>query len=84
MLLDRLGFEQQHVRLQVYGHHLASTADVVEWVKGTSLTRFARVLDEATYARFLDQYRERLLAEVGDHRPYFYAFKRILMWGRVA
>src|SRR3954449_5775252 len=39
-LLDALGFAEQHVRLQVYPHHLVSTADVVEWVKGTSLTRF--------------------------------------------
>ena len=26
-LLDGIGFSDQHVRLQVYGHHLASTAD---------------------------------------------------------
>jgi hypothetical protein len=25
-----------------------------------------------------------VLAELGDQRPYFYAFKRILMWGRAA
>jgi trans-aconitate 2-methyltransferase len=81
-LLDELGFADQHVRLQVYGHHLASTAEVVEWVKGTSLTRFRARLDEATYARFLAAYRSRLLAEVGDREPYFYAFKRILIWAR--
>ena len=46
--LDELGFPEQHVRLQVYGHHLTSSADVVEW----------------------------------DARPYFYLFKRILLWGR--
>ena len=43
-LLDALGFGRQHVRLQVYIHHLASTADVVEWVKGTTLTRFKEPL----------------------------------------
>src|SRR4051812_40214759 len=43
-LLDELGFTQQHVRLQVYGHHLDATADVVEWVKGTSLVRFRETL----------------------------------------
>ena len=83
-VLDRLGFEHQHVRLQVYGHHhLGSTADVVEWVKGTSLTRFRRVLDDETYASFEERYRQRLVAALGDHRPYFYAFKRILMWGQL-
>jgi hypothetical protein len=33
---------------------------------------------------FVDAYRSTLLAEIGDHQPYFYAFKRILMWGRIA
>ena len=44
ILLDHLGAARQHVRLQVYGHTLARSADVVEWVRGTSLTRFERVL----------------------------------------
>ncbi len=83
-LLAELGFADQDVRLQVYGHWLASTAEVVEWLKGSSLTRFRSRLDEATYEEFLARYRARVLAEVGDRRPYFYAFKRILMWGRAA
>jgi hypothetical protein len=29
----------------------------------------------------LRRYRERLLAELGDVRPYLFTFKRILMWG---
>ena len=33
ILLDHLGAARQHVRLQVYGHTLARSADVVEWVK---------------------------------------------------
>ena len=81
-ILYSLGYERQHVRLQVYGHLLDSTADVVEWVKGTSLTRFKRVLAPADFGRFLDEYRNRLVARLGDQRPYFYPFKRILLWGR--
>ena len=42
VLLDDLGFAEQTVRLQVYGHHLRSALDVVEWVRGTTLTRFQR------------------------------------------
>jgi trans-aconitate 2-methyltransferase len=80
-IFDRLGFAEQHVRLQVYGHRLASTRDVVEWVKGTSLTRFKRVMTSAQYEEFLREYTVRLVAVLGDHAPYFYAFKRILMWG---
>lgn len=76
-----LGMERQHVRMQVYGHLLGSTADVVEWTKGTSLTRFKPLLEADRYERFVDEYRRRLVAELGDRRPYFYTFKRILLWG---
>lgn len=83
-LLDELGFGKQHVRLQVYAHHLSSTADVVEWVQGTSLTRFRAVLDDDEYAHFIDVYRARLLDVLGERSPYLYPFKRILLWGRTA
>ena len=82
-VLDELGFTEQHVRLQVYGHQLPSTADVVEWVKGTSLTRFKTRMPPAMFDQFVGEYSRRLLAELGDHRPYFYAFKRILFWARL-
>jgi trans-aconitate 2-methyltransferase len=81
-VLHELGFAQQHVRLQVYGHVLASTTDVVEWTKGTSLTRFRTALAPDAWGAFVDEYSRRLVAELGDHRPYFYAFKRILFWAR--
>jgi trans-aconitate 2-methyltransferase len=82
-LLDGLGFEDVHVRLQVYGHHLASTADVVEWTKGTTLTRFERELTPERYAEFVERYRERVLSALGDRSPYFYTFKRLLFWGKL-
>jgi trans-aconitate 2-methyltransferase len=81
-VLDELGFAEQHVRLQVYGHHLSSTAEVVEWLKGTSLTRFKALLAPDVYDAFVARYRERLLAVLGERSPYFYPFKRILFWGR--
>ena len=81
-LLDELGFEEQHVRLQVYAHHLGSTADVVEWVKGTTLTRFKGPLGIAEWQRFIDLYRERLLSVLGDRSPYLYPFKRVHLWAR--
>jgi len=78
--LHRLGFARQHVRLQVYGHLLPSSADVVDWVKGSTLTDYQSRLDAAAYDAFLRQYRERLLREIGEVQPYFYAFKRVLLW----
>jgi trans-aconitate 2-methyltransferase len=79
-LLDTLDFSEQHVRLQVYGHHMASTADVVEWVKGTTLTRFRERLPDDLYEAFVVRYRDALLEVLGDRRPYFYPFKRVLFW----
>lgn len=81
-LLDHLGYREQHVRLQVYAHHLASREDVVEWVKGTLLTDFQRRLPAPLFAQFLERYRARLLPLLADTRPYFYPFKRILLWAQ--
>ena len=82
LLLHRLGYREQHVRLQVYGHRLASRADVIEWVKGTLLTDYQRRLPADLWSRYLERYQERLLPQLEDARPYFYPFKRILFWGR--
>jgi trans-aconitate 2-methyltransferase len=83
-LLHELGFVGQSVRLQVYGHVLESPDAVVEWVRGTLLTDYESRMPEAMYAEFVARYRERLYAALGDQRPYFYPFKRILLWGRIA
>ena len=83
-LLDELGCVDQHVRLQVYAHHLPSTSDVVEWVKGTMLTRFKVPLGPDGWDAFVDRFRARLVSELGEHTPYFFPFKRVLLWGRVS
>lgn len=80
-LLHRLGYEQQHVRMQVYGHLLPSSADVVEWVRGALLTHYEALLSPERFADFVDVYRARLAEALGDHRPYFYTYKRVLLWG---
>ena len=80
-ILDELGFAWQHVRMQVFGHHLQSTADVVEWTKGTALLRVRQAVSAAEYDEFVDEYRRRLVTTIGDRAPYFYAFKRILFVG---
>jgi trans-aconitate 2-methyltransferase len=81
-LLDELGFGEQHVRLQVYVHRLDSSADVVEWAKGTHLTYFRARLSNELYDLYLERYRTRLLDVIGERQPYLYTFKRILFWGR--
>ncbi len=80
-LLHRLGFMEQHVRLQVYAHELESREAVVEWVRGSVLTDYERRLPAELWPRFLERYRERLLPQLEDDRPFFYPFKRVLFWG---
>jgi trans-aconitate 2-methyltransferase len=80
-VLHRLGYEKQHVRVQIYGHLLPSTADVVEWVRGALLTHYESLLPADRFAEFLAEYRESLLSILGDERPYFYTYKRVLFWG---
>jgi trans-aconitate 2-methyltransferase len=67
----------------VYGHHLVSTAAVVEWTKATALLRFQRLLPPELFESFVDRYRQRLVEVLGDRAPYFYPFKRILFWARL-
>lgn len=82
-LLHDLGFAEQHVRLQVYPHLLSESREVVEWVRGTTLTRFRRRLPAEVFERFVEAYEARLLEVIGRHRPYFFPFRRILLWGRL-
>jgi trans-aconitate 2-methyltransferase len=81
-LLDELGYQQQVVRLEVYGHHLESREQVVEWVAGSTLTPLRARLDDVAWQRFLSRYRQALMPQLSEARPFFYTFKRILLWGR--
>jgi len=83
-VLDDLGCVDQTVRLQVYAHHLATTADAVEWVKGTMLTRFKEPLGADGWNDFVDEFRTRYVAAMGEQSPYLFPFKRVLLWGRIA
>lgn len=77
-----LGASEQLVRLQVYGMELPEWSDVVEWTSGTALVRVRNVLSEDLYDEFIQRYRDRLGEHLQHRSPYFYAFKRILMWAR--
>jgi len=81
-ILDRLGSAEQTVRLQVYGHRLASREGVVEWVEGSLLSEYRRRLAPDLYKRFVVRYRQILFTMIPDERPYFFAFRRILARAR--
>jgi trans-aconitate 2-methyltransferase len=81
-LLDRLGYTSQHVRLQVYPHHLASREDMIEWVKGTLLLAYQKQMPADLFPQFVARFRERLFQQVPDTHPVFFPFKRILFWAQ--
>lgn len=83
-LLHDLGVADPHVRLQVYPQVMPTSRHVVDWVAGTSLTRFFTRLPEELHQPFVDAFTAELLGEIGHRAPYFYAFKRILIHGRTA
>jgi trans-aconitate 2-methyltransferase len=82
LLLRRVGFADQEVRLQVYVHELSEPADIVEWCRGTLLTDYEKRLPQDLWERYLDTYRERILKAIPDERPYPYTYQRILFWAR--
>jgi trans-aconitate 2-methyltransferase len=80
-ILHKLGYKRQRVRLQVYGHLLPDTSAVVEWVRGALLTHYQALMPDTTFESFLHAYREELHNVLGDETPYFYTYKRLLIWG---
>lgn len=77
-ILHDLGCVDIDVDLHVYPHVLPATRHVVEWVKGTTLTRFRPVLSSEAYDALLVEYEQELIDELGDHEPCFFPFSRIL------
>jgi trans-aconitate methyltransferase len=68
--------------MEVYGHELESTGEVVEWVMGTLLTPYRKRLSPELFEEFVERYRDLLVEELGEREPYFYGFRRILCWAR--
>ena len=79
--LHRLGHARQHVRVVVYTHLLGSREEVLEWVRGAMLTDYQKRLPPQDWTRFLERYRQLLIPQLDDERPYFYTYPRIHIWG---
>ena len=79
-LLFDLGFTDQKVLIKVYPHVLESREGVIEWVKGTLLTHYQTVMPAEDYKKFKEAYRKKLFKVLPDEKPFFYPFKRILIW----
>jgi trans-aconitate 2-methyltransferase len=83
-LLFDLGCTEQQVDLRIYGHRLGGVDDVLEWTRGTLLTDYERRLPPEVYTAFLEAYRTRLHEVLGAPSPYFYTYRRFLIWARRA
>lgn len=79
-LLYKHGFKRQIARCEVYPHPMASSLDVIEWTKGTLLTRYQSKLTTEQFDLFVSKYGAELVRVIGSGE-YFYAFKRTLLWG---
>jgi trans-aconitate 2-methyltransferase len=81
-LLEQIGFKEKKVEMKTYLHTLPSREEVIEWVRGTMLTRYQSRLTPEQFKKFENEFRQKLFAVLPDDRPFIYPFKRILMWGR--
>lgn len=81
-MLFRNGFRETVCFEKIYGHVFARSRDIVEWNKGTLLTAFFPRLDEAGRDAFVAVYERELLAEIGEHAPYLYTMRRMVLWAR--
>lgn len=76
----RMGAKEQNVKMQVYPYVLESTDSAIEWVKGTLFTYYQSRLPADQYQEFLRRYSEKVHKFFGEKKPFFYPFKRILIW----
>lgn len=76
------GFKQQLVKMEVYGHVMKSSEDIVEWSKGSILTYYKRFLSEQDYNLFVDKFRKKIQDHFGATGEVFFPFKRILLWAQ--
>jgi trans-aconitate 2-methyltransferase len=67
----------------LYGHVLLSREAVIEWYRGTLLTTYQQRLDADIYERFVEVYTDKLMKYLDDEHPFFFPYKRILIWGRL-
>lgn len=81
-LLDELGAREQVVRLQIYGTHLSSREAVGDWLAGTLLTVYRERLSAENYQDFETDFRRELITRLPDRRPFFYGYRRILVWAQ--
>lgn len=77
-LLFAQGFAQPVVLEKVYGHTLPDAEAVLEWVRGTLLVPYLSRLSSDEQSGFLAELARRYV-EAMPERPYYYAFRRILI-----
>ncbi len=80
-ILWRGGCRSQECREKVYPHVMDDVEALWQWNRGTALTPYLKALGEEAPA-FEARYLARLKEELGDSRPVFFPFRRMLLWGQ--
>lgn len=86
MLSEAQNIKQSNInfirtRIETYGVPMENYKGVTEWVKGTMLRGYKTHLSGPEYDQFENEYIRRIKKSIGDRR-YYFAFKRMLLWGR--
>ena len=76
------GLTEQLCFIKTYGQARNSVKELIEWSKGTLLTYYQGFLSTEEFGEFLKLYQSRLEKNLGSG-PYFYPFKRIILWGKL-
>jgi trans-aconitate 2-methyltransferase len=81
-LFYTLGFDEQIVRVNIYTHLLPTREEVYQWVKGSLLTWYEKRLSKELFPLYIERYREELFARLPDEMPFFFTFRRLLLWAK--
>ena len=80
-LLHAAGLERPTVLERVYGHQLAGSRGVLDWIRGTLLVPYLERLTPERAEEFLGELATRFVPAMPGN-PYYYAFRRTLIAAR--
>ncbi|HET6612090.1 MAG TPA: methyltransferase domain-containing protein [Kofleriaceae bacterium] len=80
--LWNLGFRRQNVAARIYVHEADSPEAALAWAKGGLMNAYRERLSAPLFARFADDYRERLLARLPARGPFPFTYERIVLWAQ--
>lgn len=77
-LLNQLGMQDVHCRVQVFNHHLPDAQALLSWLEGSLLRAYAARMSPSMFEQFRQTYLEKLYEHVPSGQSVYYPFTRIL------